>query len=110
MEEIPELPQNSRKIEVSKVLVGQSECRIHVCIVTNSISRKVSREFSFVRLPKGQFSTASKETLVRGPYSRKIHEKSRGPKGRSSHGKSPKGCFVQVVQRDTIFRIASNDD
>ena len=37
-----------KKIEVARVIVGQSECRIHVCIVTNSISRNIFEELIHV--------------------------------------------------------------
>ena len=49
--------QSSLKIEAARVIVGQCESRIRVCIVANSISRKNP---SLEKSP-----TASKTTLVR---------------------------------------------
>ena len=40
--------QSSQKIEAARVIVGQSECRIHVCIVANSISRNIFEELIHV--------------------------------------------------------------
>ena len=78
-----------RKIEASKVIVGQVESRIRVCIVAN----RFHEIFQCLRKKVQSFETTSKTTLVRSPFHGKLqkdYEKFEVPKGRSIHGKSSK--------------------